>query len=82
MLTYAFATFYSVVVFTDAIISSLILVALAFRQPKKSGDASNLQKFTKIPAAVWAIILLAFTVFISWLSVVNYFPPITQLIKL
>jgi len=81
-LTYAFASFYAVVVFSDAIISSLILVALAFRQPKKSGDAANLQKFTKIPAAVWAIILLAFTVFISWLSVVNYFPPITQLIKL
>jgi hypothetical protein len=75
-----FATFYSVIIFTDAVISSLVLLVLSIKQPKKAGDASNLQKITKIPAAVWAILLLVFTLFISWLSVIHYFPSIKTLI--
>jgi hypothetical protein len=77
---YVFSAFYSVIIFTDAIVSSYVLLILSFRQPKKAGDASNLQKFTKIPAFIWAILLLAFTLFISWLSVTNYFPSIKTLI--
>jgi len=77
---YAFSTFYSVIIFTDAIVSSFVLLVLSFRQPKKAGDATNLQKFTKIPAFIWATLLLAFTLFISWLSVINYFPSIKTLI--
>jgi hypothetical protein len=79
-LIYAFAAFYSVIIFTDAIISSFVLLILAIRQPKKAGDATNLHKITKIPAAVWAIILLSFSLFISWISVMNYFPSIKTLI--
>ena len=75
-----FATFYSVIIFTDALISSLVLLVLSIKQPKKAGDASNLQKITKIPAAVWAILLLVFTLLISWLSVISYFPSIKTLI--
>jgi hypothetical protein len=75
-----FATFYSVIIFTDALISSLVLLVLSIKQPKKAGDASNLQKITKIPAAIWAILLLVFTFFISWLSVIHYFPSIKTLI--
>jgi preprotein translocase subunit SecG len=56
------------------------LLVLSIKQPKKAGDASNLQKITKIPAAVWAILLLVFTLFISWLSVIHYFPSIKTLI--
>jgi hypothetical protein len=79
-LIYAFATFYSVIVFTDAIISSFVLLALSIKQPKKAGDATNLHKITKIPATIWAILLLAFTLIISWLSVINYFPSIKSMI--
>ncbi len=79
-LIHAFAAFYSVVIFTDAIISSLVLFVLAIKQPKKAGDATNLQKITKIPAVVWALALLVFTLFISWFSVINYFPSIKNLI--
>jgi hypothetical protein len=75
-----FATFYSVIIFTDAVISSLVLLVLSIRQSKKAGDASTLQKITKIPAAVWAILLLVFTLFISWFSVIHYFPSIKTLI--
>ena len=77
---YTFSAFYSVIIFTDAIVSSVVLLVLSIKQPKKAGDATNLQKFTKIPAFIWAILLLAFTLYISWLSVINYFPSIKTLI--
>lgn len=79
-LIYSFAAFYSVIIFTDAIISSFVLLVLSLKQSKKAGDASNLQKITKVPAAIWAILMLAFTLFISWLSVINYFPSFKNLI--
>jgi hypothetical protein len=79
-LIYAFSVFYSLVIFTDAVISSFILMILSVKQPKKAGDATNLSKTTKVPAPVWAFVLLAFTLFISWFSVINYFPSIKNLI--
>ncbi len=79
-LVYAFAAFYSVIIFTDAVISSFVLMALAIKQPKKAGDASNLNKITRIPSAFWAFLMLAFTLFISWLSVINYFPSVKTLL--
>ena len=75
-----FSTFYAVIIFTDAVISSVVLFVLSIRQPRKAGDASNLQKITKIPAVAWSILLLVFTLFISWLSVTHYFPSIKNLI--
>lgn len=78
-LIYTFAAFYTVVIFTDAIISSVVLFVLAIKQPKKAGDATNLQKITKIPAVIWATLLLVITLFVSWLSVINYFPPVENL---
>lgn len=79
-LIYVFSAFFSLIVFTDAVISSFVLMILAVKQPKKAGDATNLNKTTKVPASVWAFVLLAFTLFISWLSVINYFPSIKNLI--
>jgi len=79
-LIYAFATFYSLIIFTEAIISTFVLMILAIKQPKKAGDATNLHKITKIPAGIWAFIMLVFALFIGWISVMNYFPSIKTLI--
>jgi len=79
-LIYLFSTFYSLIVFADAIISSFVLMIIAVKQPKKAGDAANLSKITKVPVSVWALILLGITLFISWFSVINYFPPISNLL--
>jgi len=76
----AFATFYSLIIFTDAIISAFILMILSIKQPKKAGDATNLHKITKIPAVIWALIMLGFALFIGWISVIHYFPSIKTLI--
>jgi len=80
LIIYGFAAFYSVIIFTDSIISSFVLLILAYKQPKKAGDATNLQKTTKIPAFIWALLLLGFTLFVSWISVANYFPPVKNLL--
>ena len=79
-LIYTLATFYSVIIFADAIISSVVLFVLSIKQPKKAGDATNMQKITKVPAVIWSILMLIFTLFISWLSVLHYFPSIKNLI--
>jgi hypothetical protein len=79
-LVYGFAAFYSVIIFTDAIISSFVLLIIAVKQPNKAGDAANLQKITRIPSIVWALIFLAFSLFISWFSVINFFPSVTNLV--
>lgn len=76
---YIFAAFYTLIIFTDAIFSSIVLFVISIKQPKKAGDAANLQKITKIPAVFWAIVLLAFTLIISWISVTHFFPPAKSL---
>lgn len=79
-LVYGFAAFYALIIFTDAIISSFVLVVIAIKQPKKAGDAANLQKITKIPSILWALIFLGFSLFISWFSVTNFFPSVSNLV--
>jgi len=74
LIIYIAAAFYSLTILSDAVISSLVLLVLSIKQAKKSGDAANLQKITKIPAAIWAILILAFTLIIVWITVRNYFP--------
>jgi len=75
-----FATFYAVIIFSDALISSFVLLVLAIRQPKKAGDATNLQKITKLPASIWAVLICAFSLFFSWFSVIHYFPSLKTML--
>jgi hypothetical protein len=74
------AKFFTLVIFTDGLISSITLLALSIKTPNKAGDASNLQKFTRIPAVVWAIILLGISVFLAYLTIAWYFPALSNLI--
>lgn len=74
------ATFFSLIIFTDSIISSLVLFGISIKQPKKAGDAANLQKITKVPAAIWASAILAFSIGIGWITVIHYFPKLNIVI--
>jgi hypothetical protein len=80
MLTYGFAAFYSAVIFTDSIFSAIVLLVLSFRQPKKAGDATNLGKITGIPAQVWSVLILVFVLFVSYFTVIRYFPSVHSLL--
>lgn len=73
------ATFFTLIIFTDAIISAFILLALSIKQPKKAGDATNMNKLTGLHSAFWAVFLLAITLLISYFSVVHYFPSLRSI---
>ncbi len=70
------ATFFTLIILTDSLVSALVLFVLSVRDKKKAGDATNLQKITGIPAAAWAILFSAFSAFMVYLSVIQYFPAI------
>jgi hypothetical protein len=70
------ATFFTLIILTDSLVSALVLFVLSVRDKKKAGDATNLQKITGIPAAAWAILFSAFSAFMVYLSVIHYFPAI------
>ena len=75
------ATFFSLIILVDSVISSFILLVISIKTPKKSGDAANLEKFTGIPAVVWSILLLAFSGYMAYLSMTHYFPPFKGIIN-
>ncbi len=75
------ATFFSLIVLTDAVISAIVLFVLTIKTPKKAGDATNLQKFTKVPAVFWSILFLAFSGLMAYFAILRYFPPLKDIIQ-
>lgn len=71
---YYAALFISAFVFTDAWISSWHILYLSIKEPKKSGDAKNLQSFTLLPAFFWALFFWAQATFLALLSVQLFYP--------
>lgn len=65
------ALFYAIVVMIEAISSSFILLFLSIKDSGNAGDATNLAKFTHIPAFIWALLFLAFSVWMAYLGVIH-----------
>lgn len=78
---YIASAFYSLIVLCDSVISTVILFVLSIKTPNKAGDASNLQKFTKVPAVIWSILFMGIAGFMAYNAVVYYFPSFTQLLN-
>ena len=55
------ALFYAIVVMIEAVSSSFIMLVLSIKDGNSAGDATNLAKFTHIPAFIWALLFLAFS---------------------
>lgn len=66
---YYAALFITAFIFTDAWISSWHILYLSLKEPKKSGDAKNLQSFALLPAFFWALFFWAQATFLALLSV-------------
>lgn len=66
------ALFYSTIILTESVISTLVLVYLSFRSPKESGDAANLKRITRIPAWVWALLFAGYALWIAYKVVENF----------
>lgn len=75
------AVFFSCVVLTDSVVSSLILLKLSFRDGKKAGDASSLKSYSHIPSFIWAIIFVAISFYFFYLTTILYFPAIDNILN-
>lgn len=75
------SAFFSLVVLTDSVLSSVILFVLSIKTPRKAGDATNLHKFTRIPAVVWSLIFLSLALLVAYFSIVNFFPSPVNMFK-
>lgn len=76
MLMYAFSLLCSFIVLTDAVISGIHLLVIAVKTPKAAGDAKNLNEATHLPVVIWALLLLAFSVFCAYKTIWVFFPKI------
>ena len=64
------------VLFVDAVCSCLILLKVAFRSPKQSGDAYNLSRLIHVPPVLTALLFTAFAVFMDYCCIKDFFPRI------
>ena len=48
-------------VLEESVVGPLTLLTMALTQPKQAGDASNLANMTVLPAFVWALLFLLFS---------------------
>lgn len=62
------------VLFVDAVCACLILLKVAFRRPKQSGDAYNISRIIHVPPVLTALLFTAFAVFVDYCCVMNFFP--------
>ena len=67
------ALFYATTILTESVFSPFIVLYLSFAHSEAAGDATNLQKFTHVPAAVWALLFCAYAIFIAYQIYINFF---------
>ena len=60
------AMFYAVMILTESVVSSFVLLVLSFKDSSKAGDATNLQNFTRVPASIWSFLFLAYTLWVVY----------------
>ena len=60
------AKFYAVMILTESVVSSFVLLVLSFKDSSKAGDATNLQNFTRVPASIWSFLFLAYTLWVVY----------------
>lgn len=60
------ALFYAVMILTESVVSSFVLLVLSFKDSSKAGDATNLENVTHIPAAIWSLLFLAYTLWVVY----------------
>lgn len=62
------------VLFVDAVCSCLILLWVALRNARQSGDAYNVSKITHIPPFLTALLFTFFAVYVDYQCVLHFFP--------
>ncbi|RXZ79811.1 M50 family peptidase [Paenibacillaceae bacterium] len=73
-------TYYLLIAFiclVESVISSFVILSLAFIDPAAAGDAANLSKATAVPAFVWGLCFTAFSLWCAKLSIGQLFKRLT-----
>ncbi|MBP5710092.1 MAG: M50 family metallopeptidase [Bacteroidales bacterium] len=65
--------FYATTITTESITSTFILLYLSITSPERAGDATNLKKFTGVPAFIWSLLFTAFSIFMCYTIYINFF---------
>ena len=60
------ALFYATMIMVESVYSALVLLVLSVRNPSGAGDASNLSKITGLPAFLWSLVFLAYTLWVLY----------------
>jgi hypothetical protein len=71
---FSVSAFLSGILLFESLYSSLQLVGISYKNPKKAGDATNLAKITHIPAIIWSLLFVAQSAFFIYLTVLLFYP--------
>ncbi|MEG1555929.1 MAG: M50 family metallopeptidase [Bacteroidales bacterium] len=69
------ALFYATMILVESISSTFVLLYFSIKQSDDAGDATNLQRFTHIPAFIWALLFTAYACFIGYCTIVEFILP-------
>lgn len=64
----------TIVIFAESILSTFELMFIVVINPSQGGDAKNLANEIKIPAFLWALFILVVVSYISYVTIIEYFP--------
>lgn len=64
----------SLVMFAESVLSTVELVVVVAKNPSQGSDAKNLSNEIKVPAFLWATFIFILVGYISYLTIVWFFP--------
>ncbi|MDO9510776.1 MAG: M50 family metallopeptidase [Bacteroidales bacterium] len=68
------ASIFSMVVLSDSVMSTLVLLYISLTDRKKAGDAWILRQKTSIPTIIWALLFVVISGLIAYVIVSRFFP--------
>jgi len=70
----AYYLFIGFICLVESVLTPLMLLVIAIREPQSAGDATNLEAVTGIPAIAWAIVFLLIALWCGKVAVSEMFP--------
>lgn len=74
VVSYIFTLAIGLISLSETVFSTLTIIYLGFAHPRKAGDLTNLAKISKVPAAIWAMIISIVVALVVYYIILHYFP--------
>lgn len=62
------AWFYALMILIESVWSTFVLLKIAIMSPNEAGDAKNLEAATHVPAVIWSLVFVAFSLWMAYLA--------------